>query len=606
MPLKIGMRWKRTADQLALIVVGVSLALSVFAADPTGAVEFDVESPRLASGKTVKASDFGVSPTANDNVIALNRAIEHCRSIGPCRLIVGKGVYRCTAETSISLVGMKDFVFDGAGAEFVFLHKDTRNFTIRDCERIEVGGFSVDWDWDADPLGWAARIEDVGPDFTTFRFVDYKDFPHKDIRIAFASPWDKSSREVGMPGQGLGTAYEMSWGGPIPVLRREWLSPNTVKLYKKPLPEEFRKGQYFRVTHYYYDMNGFSVGDVRHFKMQNVEIKSNPGHAIVVWGRSHHWHFKNVNIRMPIGDRRRAVTCTADHLHVASSTGFGKVENCEFSLGNDDCINIHDNTTIATERVDDHTVLATHGAPIFAGDEVELRYADLRPTGLRGPVTLRTPTSGVGTEIVFGGRVPPMEGEAYVLFNRSFSSRNMIVRNCTFRGNRGRGLAIQVPDVTVENCSFVHNESGGIYITTGWTRKLWCEGTGASNVVVHACVFDRVNRGRRLTHGMATDICIDSFVRAPYELSPEDYPIHRDILFDSNVFSNNCGLVLGMRAATNVVFRNAKVVLDRADAHTFPYRGDFRTTRQDGLVLENVGIFVGKEGRRRRPKKLGW
>ena len=55
------------------------------------------------------------------------------------------------------------------------------------------------------------------------------------------------------------------------------------------------------------------------------------------------------------------------------------MQNCEFSLGADDCINIHDCSGFGI-RHDDYTILinSKRDASCHPGDPVELRHSDFR------------------------------------------------------------------------------------------------------------------------------------------------------------------------------------------------------------------------------------
>jgi hypothetical protein len=74
-------------------------------------------------------------------------------------------------------------------------------------------------------------------------------------------------------------------------------------------------------------------------------------------GKSHHVAFDRVDIVPPKDDPRRVITCTADHFHIGHSRGFLKLENCEFSLGTDDIMNMHDNSAFV-RRTGPRTVRA--------------------------------------------------------------------------------------------------------------------------------------------------------------------------------------------------------------------------------------------------------
>ena len=119
---------------------------------PTGAKEFSVHPPSNPGGAVVEAAAFGLSADAADNVDALNRALEHCRETGAAKLAVAPGTYRMTADRPVRLERMRDFIFDGGGATFVWHKKREANFRLDGCERVVMRNFKMDWEWEKDPL----------------------------------------------------------------------------------------------------------------------------------------------------------------------------------------------------------------------------------------------------------------------------------------------------------------------------------------------------------------------------------------------------------------------------------------------------------------------
>ena len=63
-----------------LLVGMLTTVVATAGAAPMGAVDFEVDAPRNAAGAVVNAADFGVSESAADNVLALNRALAFCRT----------------------------------------------------------------------------------------------------------------------------------------------------------------------------------------------------------------------------------------------------------------------------------------------------------------------------------------------------------------------------------------------------------------------------------------------------------------------------------------------------------------------------------------------
>ncbi|MFR6031897.1 MAG: hypothetical protein ACLUKN_01205 [Bacilli bacterium] len=138
------------------------------------------------------------------------------------------------------------------------------------------------------------------------------------------------------------------------------------------------------MQHSYYEYGCVSMLSNTHLTLRNFNIYSCSGHAFTVSGTQKYWHFDNVNIVRPPNSERRAITTTADHLHIAQSRGM-KMENCEFSLGADDCINMHD-CSIIMDRESDETLLSVNARNSYLyneGEEIELRQDDFLLRDLR-------------------------------------------------------------------------------------------------------------------------------------------------------------------------------------------------------------------------------
>lgn len=544
-----------------LMVMSTVVATGVWA-DPTGAVDFNVDSPRDAGGGTVNAADFGVSEAAADNVEALNRAVAFCRTNRAARLVVPKGVYRLTAECAVTVRGLCDFVFDGGGATFVFCRRRGPNFRIEENERIVIRNLTVDWDWEKDPLASLVEVVEATDDHVDFRFVHYDTFPRRDVRAAYVSAWDEAAGAVGVPGlSGLGRGFDMTWdGSPRKDPPKRWLSGNVLRIERGAA--NLPVGSRWRMQHYYYDLGGFHLASNRHLLMEDVEVRSNVGFAFLVAGRERYTHFRRVNVRAPKDDPRRVITCTADHFHVGRSQGWLKLEDCDFSLGADDGINVHDCTAWASETAGTNALLVANGAGALAvGDEAEVRNADYSPTGFRAKVTAKRPVPGQPRQVVvtFDAPVPrKTHADGFVILNRSYCSDNVILRGCTFRDNRARGVIIQANDVTVENCLFSHTESAAMKLTTGWTKTLWCEGTGVTNCIVRNCTFRNCNPG-----GFAAGtVAITTYLRETSDHSGRgitDYPILSDILFAGNRFVDCAGLPELPTSSARVTYRDNTV-----------------------------------------------
>lgn len=585
----------------------------------TGCPDFNVELPAgNPNAPVVNAADFGATENNLKFCDAMNAAVAHCRKIGARKLVLPKGVYHLYNSGPITFEGLKDFEFDGGGSTFIFLRdkglakmkgldasKISNNFQdgacvkISECERVKVGNFNIDWDWAADPLGSIVRVENVcaspGGEYIDYKFVDYDNFPRRDLRVANLSSYDPVPNLIGVEG-GATLGYEFYKGKNIPKM--EWLSGNVLRVWHSHYSRRAKVGDFYRMQHYYYDGAGVLTHQNRHLTLSKVNVYSCRGHAFVVSGTQQYWQYLDCSIKPPEGAKARAITCTADHLHVVNSRGYMKLIGCDFMLGADDCINVHDCTGYAVRKSDfSLETRNVRGIKMFkVGDPIELRDDDFSPSGFTGKIKSVKPidaSKGVH-EIVFADKIPQPKGEGFIMFNRYYSSGNILLRNCKFHSNRARGIIIQCPNVTVENCVIKNNEMAGMRIVTGYTPNLWSEGFGVDNLLVRGCVFESTNRTDVKADGFARDIHIGIYRTTGERTGQTMYPIMSNITFEKNTFKNAYGLVAFITSSGNVVFRENIIINDIPRKKPLPYRGSFLVKASTDTAIVNNIIVESK------------
>ena len=585
----------------------------------TGCPDFNVELPAgNPNAPVVNAADFGATENNLKFCDAMNAAVAHCRKIGARKLVLPKGVYHLYNSGPITFEGLKDFEFDGGGSTFIFLRdkglakmkgldasKISNNFQdgacvkISECERVKVGNFNIDWDWAADPLGSIVRVENVcaspGGEYIDYKFVDYDNFPRRDLRVANLSSYDPVSNLIGVEG-GATLGYEFYKGKNIPKM--EWLSGNVLRVWHSHYSRRAKVGDFYRMQHYYYDGAGVLTHQNRHLTLSKVNVYSCRGHAFVVSGTQQYWQYLDCSIKPPEGAKARAITCTADHLHVVNSRGYMKLIGCDFMLGADDCINVHDCTGYAVRKSDfSLETRNVRGIKMFkVGDPIELRDDDFSPSGFTGKIKSVKPidaSKGVH-EIVFADKIPQPKGEGFIMFNHYYSSGNILLRNCKFHSNRARGIIIQCPNVTVENCVIKNNEMAGMRIVTGYTPNLWSEGFGVDNLLVRGCVFESTNRTDVKADGFARDIHIGIYRTTGERTGQTMYPIMSNITFEKNTFKNAYGLVAFITSSGNVVFRENMIINDIPRKKPLPYRGSFLVKASTDTAIVNNIIVESK------------
>lgn len=561
---------------------------------PRGAKEFDIKKPANKGSLVINAKDYGIVPNAPESITAkLNELIEFCKSNSAAKLVMEKGTYYFRENAAVKFDGLKDFVFDANNSTFIFQKQYHNDIDIKNCERVEFKNFNIDWDWDIDPIASLVEVVGIEPSkYFDIKFVEYERFPRKDVKLTMLSRYDVKNQTVGVDGaSGLGINNEKDKS-----IKTEWLSDNVLRIHtRKAAYGVLQKGYFFRLQHYYYHMTGIAMQSNSHMLLENVNIYSTAGHAMGAGGTQNHWIIRNVKIVPPFGRgvNKRYITSAADHFHIASSCGFLKIENCEFSYGADDCLNVHDNTGYAF-TLNENTLRTKNFRTISQysiGDKIELRNSDYSPTGFTGTITaIKVMPNKLKGEhyITFKEKLPKQTKDGFVMFNRRFGSKNIILRNSYFHDNRARGILLLASDITVDNCRFKHHESGALKIESGYTFNVWSEGYGASNIVVKNCIFENANAtAGGKNDGFARDISLSVYLEVDPSSVRKCYPILNNVLFENNTFINSCGLIAYANNTKNLIFKDNKIINENPRVVAHDYRGSFYFAHCENVAVVN-------------------
>ncbi len=586
---------------------------------PTGSPEFKVELPNPKKEVIVNASDFGLNESVENAATIINNALAHCKKIGASKLSINKGTYKCFDAVSIYLDSFQDFTIDFNGSTLIYYSKSKKkvakaiagwntkanrsnpNIKISDCLRVKVCNVNFDWDWKNDPLGSFAKVEAINSTakkpYVDLRFWQYETYPRYNKPtsvISVASFADDLS------------AFHHKRGGlffpaPQPIhlaegyntAETEWVSPNTMRLFT-PYGKGLVIGGIYRVMHYYVGKNGIDMVANKHLTLENINIYSCRGHAMHVDDGQQYWQCINLKVAPPEGDKRRAVSCSADHNHIANSCGFLKLENCFFSMGQDDGANIHDRSFFmkkSSERVLESA--NKRGLSYFdpqVGDEIILKQDDYSDANFQGKIIKID-----GEKIEFDKSLPEQKGEGFVCFNAKYGTKNIIIRNCRYIRHGCRGLLLPAKNVTVENCVFEREQMGAIKLESGYTKNLWCEGYGVDNIVVRNCTFKKCNLRGLKSQGFMRDIMLASYIKTdPSDIQAAE-PIIKNVLFENNKFFDTRGLVAVISSSENVTFRNNTISNEFDYEEDIWYRGDFYVQYSRDVDISNNTFVRSKK-----------
>lgn len=575
--------------------------------DPTGCPAFAVVAPKDVPGPTVKAAEFGFSPTNDDNAAALNAAVAACRARGARRLVLAPGVYRCFGDRGVFIEGFEDFTFDGAGAELVFCRPPTypmlpswdhdsnrANFVIRNCRRMKIGDLKMDWDWRRLPLATCSKVVAVHVDEKTDNasYCDFELLGHGGRHALYGKPFPVQRTQPMTPDFRRFLAGPQWWHGTYEgdvTTKTEWLSPTRIRVYpavrdpslphwdgpnerkfdarqNRAWAKHMKVGDSVRIAHTYYGKGGITLDSNSDFELHDVDIYACFGHAIYIDGTQTRWRMRNVTVAPR--DLRHPISSTADSVHFVRSCGMAEIDNLKVSLEADDAINVHDRFTVA-KRVGEREleIILERGGRFFrpaVGDTVELRDPGYNALGWFGKVEKLD-----GERIVFDRSVPeqtPEEGW-FLVMDRTASSDGIVIRNCNFEDMEMRTL-INVSDATVENCRFVRTNGDALRCLADYTLKWWCEGMGATNIVVRNCTFE-ANCVREMVgsyYSLGADFV--TWLGCPKEVRPDrlDRTFVSDILVEKCTFRDSLGYFADLRFGTGLTFRGN--VIERTGART--------------------------------------
>jgi len=632
---------------------------------PTGCAEFEVERPRPQGERTVKAADFGFSPESDDNAAAINRALAECRRIGAGRLDLAPGFYNCFGKEGITLGCQQDLMLDGKGAVLIFRRPPRvgtndkqfdipvagANMVFSNCVRVAVRDMKLDWDWDRDPLADFATLEAVHVDdapnasYVDFRMCDHARHPRYPepvpIQTIGGMTADHTDRRTDAPFSGFYGTSEGHFG-----TKNEWLAPNVLRvwpsvklegrryqaLYDARFSAAFNAeavkraakdvGGTYRIAHCYYGPNAINTYGCRHLTLERVDIWSAYGMGVRTSGRQKYWQFVDCHIRLPPPDLkrpdgrayapyRRGVTVTADAHHVVQSQGFVKFVGCSWTLHQDDTHNFHDRSTLAITAAPRRLeVVNGRGADYFgaaAGDELELAEDDFSRVGWKGRIV-----AVEGDTYVVDRDLPKPKGIAFVVFNASYGTDNILLRDCEMVNTLQARNLVHGCNVTVEGCRFRNITGAPLRFQAEYTWNAWCEGFGCTNVVVRGCTFDNDFNGYTVD-GLSAEIYAGARVAPPVEQwirignryvadalaarkaakAPDPVPC-RDIvsglLVEKCRFRNPRGYVLQIASGRNMIFRNSEIEFERPPYRLLPSAGCVSVKNADHVHVSGIRV----------------
>lgn len=483
-----------------------------------GTAAFEVEPPDPPY-VMVSAGDLGAHPSNTDNHAPFMRSIDACRAKGAAVLRIPKGAYRFAGGRTVEFRGLTNFTLDGEGSELVngpaLTNRPLLQFTA--CSRVRVKNLSLDWAWDRQSL---ASIVEIAALNRAERSMDlrFREAPrYEGDRIPFYNLVPVHPETLSPDFRFFaGMAESASKLQP----ERIWLPSGLLRLTARADLADYDRlkvGAVYQFRHFAYGGGGLYLVDSAHVSLSNVHVWGAIGFGFCISGRTHHLGFRACSVARRPGTSR-PISTTADHVHMVSSQGYFRFEDCEFAWGGDDGMNLKARSAQGVRPDGAGKLLLNTRTPQLysAGDLLEFRLPDLTPSGYRA--TLRAVTTGADPTLLglTLDPAPPDLPADSVVFNRSFDSSHFIIRGCHFHDLRGRGILLQGSHALIESNVFERTTGGPVAPEVN-VEPRWQEGYGVSNVLIRGNRFlecpplgsKAFVQGRVAAPGLLTDIRIE-------------------------------------------------------------------------------------------------
>lgn len=471
-----------------------------------------------SSGIQKSLADFGAKAQAGFcNTAAFRAALDFARRNPGTVLQIPKGVYHfyeAPDQLYMPIHDIQDLTIEGCSSQ-LFFHLPVPYFDILDAQRIHMKDLILDWDWESGPLATVGVVQAVAEDGSSMdvRFPSQTSVP-ENMEIRIVGPYDPHRYT---PGAQKGIEFRPYVDDHIHLSgdektdeqmqhlvrelsnvllpKMEKLADNVLRIYfRRPqwAKQHFAPGQCYNFRHYEYDGCAVRTGRSSHITLERITIYGCPGHGFFSSGGVHHLHFDHCKIQ-PRPGTSHSVSVSVDCLHVGNSQGQFIIEDCDFSGAGDDCINLHDNSSMGIRRLSDHSLLALRVAEsalqYAPGSKIELRNPDLSPIGYEATVLSVQYQSQERTCILeVDNPLPQQLSQEAVIFHRSFHTDFYIIRNCRFHNNRARGVLLQGSHGLVENNLFENIQGAAIQIETGCESR-WSEGQGVTDLLIRSNVI---------------------------------------------------------------------------------------------------------------------
>ncbi|MFC1582600.1 right-handed parallel beta-helix repeat-containing protein [Planctomycetota bacterium] len=516
----------------------------------------------LLSAEEIKATDAGAMPNSGKDAAGmLQEAFKKLEGQSDILFVFPSGTYNLTGPeksgTMLNIKGIKNLTITGENVEIIN-RRLKACFRFQDCENVLVEKLTFDWQPPSFSVGTVIASKD---NICDVRIED--EFPVTDgMPVEAFMEYDPATRLPARRGYDIYSSVDST----------SLLKPQVLRM-KLKRPMNIKVGSLTVLRHRVYGRNAISFSNCRNVRVENVTIYTAPGMGIT--GQN----TENISIReltvKPRPGTRRIMSTAADATHFNGCYGKITVEDSWFEGMGDDAVNIHGMYHII-EKIEGKTVITRVRndwiKPPRAGDTLEFTHrATLLPFASDTVKSVTIDHKTRRHHIIFDHALPDSIEAGQALGNVSWAPKT-IIRGCTVKNNRARGMLIQTRGGLIENNRYEGCTGAALHITCD--LDYWLESIATRDITIRGNTFENCNYGAAMMNGV-----IMVFAHVPGGLfSPAG--AHRGLIIEDNIIrdSDNSGMCI--ISADDVIIRNNTI--DRVG------KNPTRTSGKAAIYLENA------------------
>jgi hypothetical protein len=518
----------------------------------------------------VDVTEFGARrDDGSDATLSVRKALEYCLKVKATRLVFPKGRYTFLPDLayekfySISnndgslkriafpIIGYHNFEIDGQGSEFVF-SGFICPFIIDNSSNISIKNFSIDYKRTFHSEGKIVGVRENEIDVIfSARYpysIDNGRIVFRDdnkVQYPFGSllEFDPIKRETAFMAKDYYTG---------PNVHAEEIEKNRVKISLRGIKATIGNIMVFGAGHRL--CPAITITDTKGISVNLVDIFHCGGMGVIAQ-RSRDISLEKVRVT-PSPNSDRVVSITADATHFSNCSGTISMIDCLFENQKDDATNIHGIYVRIENQIDPNTVLVKLVHTQQFGFDYIIKGQKLELVNRQSMVSYREMTVKAVerlnieySRVEFTEPLPDEFRSGDVLAAMDYP--DVIIKNCTIRGNRARGILLgSRGKIIIEDNKF--HVPGAAILLEGDAR-FWFEQAGVRDLEIKGNLFDNCNYG---VWGSAA-IQVSAGIEKDFRKSSR---YNKNIVIENNEFRVFDPRILNVYCVDNLIFKDNKIV----------------------------------------------